>query len=182
MKNTSNKTEIEKEIKKLKKKVIKEKFLKTESKPLKSLKTESKPLKSLKSEKIQYYKRSANPISKNEKILLKECEYRRKKVQNPSKWPNSPKGLIQMKFGTIYAFASGDMIFPMVVLTAAHNVYNRETKKYADLEEILKFILGKNGDLTEFGVYGVLGYFFPDYYVYQENESEDYAVLFLVKG
>lgn len=106
-------------------------------------------------EKIEKYGGSTNPL-RDEKILVKNKDHR-EKVQNPTKFPYSPIGYIEMKFGNKKYQGSGVMIFPMIVLTAAHNVYNRET---CELVKDIKFIPGKKNDVASFGVYNVLDYFF----------------------
>ena len=82
-----------------------------------------------------------------------------------------------MKIGKKNYEASAVMIFPMVALTAAHNLYDRNIKEYA--KELL-FIPGKNGDEAKFGSYKVLKYYFP--LEYKDDEFEDYAILFLERG
>lgn len=139
------------------------------------LKTTHNPSNSPPNQKIQKYSGSTQTFQ-NEKMLIKHKD-RRKKVQNPSKFPHSPKGVIETTFTKGTYLASGVMIYPMIVLTAAHNVYNRHTKEYA---KKLKFIPGKNNDSAKFGVYNVLDFFFPD--EYKENEIEDYAILVIDRG
>ena len=57
----------------------------------------------------------------------------------------------------------------MVVLTAAHNIYNFETKENA--KDII-FIPGKNGSKADFGEFKVLRVFFPRQYIDNlENEN-----------
>ena len=55
-----------------------------------------------------------------------------------------------MTFNSGKYLATGIMINPMVVLTAAHNLYDRKAKEYA---KDLIFVPGKNSDSAQFGIY-----------------------------
>ena len=134
------------------------------------LKTSYKP-KTIKIQKL------LPKTSKFEKSKISQKKDRRKKIQDPTLWPFSPKGVLEITFGKHKFAGSGDLIFPMVVLTAAHNVYDRFNKEKATS---IKFIPGANKNEAKFGVFKILDFFFPE--KFKENTQEDYAILILDKN
>ena len=113
-------------------------------------------------------KRKNNQEKDNQKLLGEKD----RKKKYPLKEDSSKLGI---KFN-IYN-GSGDMIFPMVVLTAAHNVYDRVNNIYVDAKDIKLSIFDKNGRKAK--SYDVLEYYFSE--EYKNDKNEDYAILFLDK-
>lgn len=116
----------------------------------------------------------------------------RKRVLVTSDFPHSAHGVLLMKFRNFtsengYAFGSGTLISPYLVLTAAHNIYNKENyhddqKVIGEVEEAW-FIPGMNDKNTPFGKIKVKKWYYPDQYkkIYSNScdDTEDYALLVL---
>lgn len=70
----------------------------------------------------------------------------RKKIEETRKYPYSCIGLVTGRFGTIISNGSGCLIGPDIVLTCAHNLYDRENKIEANN---VFFCPGLNGSIGE---------------------------------
>lgn len=115
--------------------------------------------------------------NQNHKILFSKKNDRRKKIQTPEKFPFSPTGVVSIKFGEDTYYGTGIIIYPMIVLTAGHNVYDHKNKEKA---YDIKFTPCPNGKKNKFGTYKVLEFFFCE--EFKINQEEDFAILILDKG
>jgi len=101
----------------------------------------------------------------------------RKRVENPSEYPNSTNVFMKMFFGKGYEAreynGSGVMVGPYSVLTAAHNVYDKDTRLWA---EHITVSPGANSGNAHFGTSNVARAFIPKDY-FEGNENYDMALL-----
>ena len=101
----------------------------------------------------------------------------RKRVENPSEYPNSTNVFMKMFFGKGYEAreynGSGVMVGPYSVLTAAHNVYDKDTRLWA---EHITVSPGANSGNAHFGTSNVARAFIPKDY-FEGNEAYDMALL-----
>lgn len=103
-------------------------------------------------------------------------------VSNPDEFPFSPIGLLEVKRkDNSISRGTATLIADNIAITCAHNIYEYDhiNKKQIDEFKPISFkIKSKNGKiLYESGIKGV--YFPKNEYI--ENDSEDYALIILVK-
>ena len=91
-------------------------------------------------------------------------------------YPQSALGYVRIKLrDNTYRSASGTLIAPDLVLTAAHAVYDKIAKeKYENIE----FIPGLNNLNTPFGISNVTKTYVPEAYI-STGKDENYALLVL---
>jgi len=116
----------------------------------------------------------AEPQGKNQSKI--NASDGRTQVLTTSQWPNSVHGVIAFKRNRITTWGTGILIGPHIVLTAGHNLYDREAKAKTDVKS-LQFLPGMNGQSLPFGVIEVEQYFVSPNYI--KEGKEDYGILIL---
>lgn len=113
----------------------------------------------------------------NSHMLLPECADNRIRVENSDKWPNSVHGFVHCKEnGNSSYYGTGIMVTPYLVLTAARNLWDTDTKKEA---KKVTFIPARNGDTRPFNTIKVQHFYIPEEYKNNNKSEEDYAILVL---
>jgi V8-like Glu-specific endopeptidase len=101
----------------------------------------------------------------------------RKRVERPDLYPNSTNVFMKMFFGKGHEEreynGSGVMVGPYSVLTAAHNVYDKDTRLWA---EHITVSPGANSGSAYFGTSNVARAFIPKDY-FEGNDTNDMALL-----
>jgi uncharacterized protein len=109
----------------------------------------------------------------------KEVKDERYRVQGTDVFPNTTNVFMEMVFGTGHdeeTFnGSGVMIGPRHVLTAGHNLYDNDRKRWVNH---VKVSPGANGNQARFGSSGVIKAFVPKEY-HEGKDKSDLAVLVL---
>jgi glutamyl endopeptidase len=112
--------------------------------------------------------------------LLVEDEDRRIKLEDTKVWPFCAHGRftaeVQTSNGPKMSVGSGTMIGPNMVLTCAHNVYDRKVG-IAFNQAYMRFYLGINGTKAIYGTAKIKSVYFPE--EYKRDKNEDYALLIL---
>lgn len=96
-----------------------------------------------------------------EAIIGKDDQYR---VKNTTVHPYRSVVYLQMTFGNQTYVGSGVMIAPNLVLTAGHNIYNRETGAWASS---VIAVPGRNDNSSPFGTYSS-----STYYTFRQFKTE----------
>ena len=107
--------------------------------------------------------------------MYENIEDTRKFVEKVGQYPYCCIGLINGKFGVTNYHGTGCLIAPRIVLTCAHNLYQRKSKKEATE---IKFTPAANKNKGE--SYEVADYFYPDQFKTlpkKEIRQYDFAIL-----
>ena len=100
----------------------------------------------------------------------------RRQVNLTSKWPYCVHGVVAADFGDASGWGTGTLIGLNIVLTAGHNLYNRQSKTYAN-PETLQYLPGMNGQDLPFGIARVAKYLVSPNFV--KYGTDDYGLLIL---
>jgi V8-like Glu-specific endopeptidase len=100
----------------------------------------------------------------------------RKRVTNSKSWPYSVQGILFMTSNEKKYQASGTLIGPRFVLTAAHNVFNTQNKQDFDKDTMI-FCPAMSGLSCPYEKVKVVDWYYPE--EFRNTGKEDYAVLVL---
>lgn len=107
----------------------------------------------------------------------------RKRINQTDVWPHSVHGIVAIRFRNMsldsYGFGSGTLIASNLVLTAAHNLYERELfgEEQTGRATEIRFLPAIDGHSLPFRESKVKQFYYPDEYV--KNGKEDYGLLVL---
>ena len=125
-------------------------------------------------------KYTGNPTNMpyEEKLLMriKKGQDGRERVKDTTTWPYVIHAQLEMSYANGIFGGSGILVGPHHILTAAHNVYSQDTKKWA---QRISVCLGLNGNAAPFGTLKVVKAHTFKKWVHEHNKNFDMALLVL---
>jgi len=118
----------------------------------------------------------AKPLPKKVfKEIIPESDGRTR-ITDTHLWYSSVHGVVLATFSGKNYWASGTLIGPNIVLTAAHILYDAEIRAKA---KTVRFLPAINETFLPYKEPKVVEFYFPDEFVESKGEAEDYGILVL---
>jgi len=127
-----------------------------------------KPIKP-RPQNVQQTTLNAKPLRGTNENIVNPVDGR-KRVQMTGQWPYSVHGVLATKFNGVTCWGTGTLIGPNIVLTAAHNLYNYNSKAFPDIGSV-QFLPAVNGRIFPLESVEMSHGFVSTNYVNQKKED-----------